>query len=88
MHELKAGDLLLSNRYMNVWDKPADTFCSIIVDRIEEKQTIIIIETCKKKDDDIDTVEIKILTCAGVVGWITAQKSDEPWVKLSERTFR
>lgn len=77
MQSLKAGDLLIAVRYSNVWDNPGDTFCSTIIDYIEEKQPIIVIDIYKRAHYENVITELMILTPAGNVGWVTSEKLDE-----------
>lgn len=82
MQNLKSGDLLLSNSYANVWDNPGDTSCSTIVDHIEEKQPVIIIEVYKRKYYEAEVTELKVLTPGGNVGWVAAERLHESWTIL------
>ena len=79
MQTLKAGDLLISGCYSNVWDSPGDSFISAIVDYIEEKQPIIVIEVYRRKYYETEVTELKVLTPGGVVGWVAAERLNETW---------
>ena len=82
MENLKAGDLLISSCYVNVWDNPGDTSCSTIIDYIEEKQAIIVIDIYKRKYYENEVTELKVLTPGGNVGWVAAERLNESWAIL------
>jgi len=80
MQNLKAGDLIISTGYTNVWDNPGDTSCSTIIDYIDEKQAIIVIGIYKRKYYEAEVTELKVLTPSGNVGWVAAERLHESWV--------
>lgn len=82
MQNLKSGDLLFSNCYTNVWDSPGDSGISSIVDHIDEKEPVILIDVYKRKYYDSEVTELKVLTTNGNVGWVAAERLQESWVIL------
>ena len=82
MQKLKVGDLLISSCYANVWDNPGDSGISSIIDHIDEKEPVILIDIYKRKYYETEVTELKVLTIGGNVGWVAAERLHESWVIL------
>lgn len=78
--KIRPGDLMFSNVSTNVWDTPGDHSPSSVVDLLEEKQPVIVLEIYKRKYYEHNLTEIKVLTPNGAVGWVAIEKVDKDWV--------